>query len=208
VNCQQEGLFCRTTGGGDLIDGFSDDLTDPCVDPTTSLSPDTSALGQLLIKVTHGGQLGAPFAASSCPDEVAELGNPCIKGQWQHVRHYQGRGNPRDVVSATHAGGPNKGVFDTLLCACLPCCEEFEESDIPPGWEAKDICNPNDHKVCGPLPRPAPANALIWTGLAQMNQASDTGKKPAEYVVVRVYIEDRSEPGGGHPGGAVEPSDI
>jgi hypothetical protein len=27
-------------------------------------------------------------------------------------------------------------------------------------------------------------------------------------VVFRVYIEDRSEPGGGHPKGAVEPADI
>jgi hypothetical protein len=27
-------------------------------------------------------------------------------------------------------------------------------------------------------------------------------------VIFRVYIEDRSEPGGAHPGGAVEPADI
>jgi hypothetical protein len=210
VNCQEEAeLFCRTTGGGELIeDGDVDDLTEPCIDVTTSLSPDASALGQLLTKITHGGQLGAPFADESCPTTAGELGNPCIKGQWQHVRHYQGTGNPRDVVSAFHAGGPGKGVFDTLHCECLPCCEEFEEVELPPGWENKDICNPFDHKVCGPLPRPAPANALIWTGLGQMNQASDSGKKPSEYVVIQVYIEDRSEPGGHHPGGSVLPADI
>jgi hypothetical protein len=208
VNCQEEGLFCRTTGGGDLLPDTTDELTDPCIDVETTLSPGASALGQLLTKVTHGGQMGAPFADESCPTTVGELGNPCIKGQWQHVRHYQGTGNPRDVVSAFHAGGPNKGVFDTLHCECLPCCEPSEEAELPPGWENKDICNPFDHKVCGPLPRPAPANALIWTGVGQMNQASDTGKKPAKYVVVRVYIEDRSEPGGHHPKGAVLPSDI
>jgi hypothetical protein len=27
-------------------------------------------------------------------------------------------------------------------------------------------------------------------------------------VILRVYIEDRSEPGGGHPGGSVDPADI
>jgi len=211
VNCQAEGLFCRTTGGGDLIAGTVDDLTAPCLDVHTTLFPDKSALNQLLVKVTHGGQMGAPFAAADC-GEV--LGNPCIKGQWQHVRHYQGRGNPRDVVSAFHAGGPGKGTFDALMCECLPCCEDPDGVNQPNGnfngWEnlGFDVCNPLDHKVCGPLPRPAPANALIWSGLGQMNQASDTGKKPAEWVVVRVYIEDRSEPGGNHPKGAVLPSDI
>jgi len=209
VECIQEALFCRTTGGGDLIEGTTDELTEPCAVVNTTLYPEASTQGQLLVKVTHGGQMGAPYAQSDeCPIIIDDLGNPCIKGQWQHVRHYQGTGNPRDVVSAFHAGGPGKGIFDMLRCECLPCCEESEEGNVPPGWENKDICNPFDHKVCGPLPRPAPANALIWTGIGQMNQASDTGKKPAKYVVVRVYIEDRSEPGGNHPKGAVLPSDI
>lgn len=213
VNCAQEGLFCRTTGGGTLIEGTVDELSEGCVDVETTLHPLSSVLGQILNKVTHGGQLGAPYAEAYCPEDVSKLGNPCIKGQWQHVRHYQGKGNPRDVVSAFHAGGPGKGVFDTLMCACLPCCEDPDGVHQPNGqfngWEGKDYCNPLDHKVCGPAPRPAPANALIWSGLAQMNQANDlTGKKPSEYVVVRVYIEDRSEPGGNHPKGAVLPSDI
>lgn len=212
VNCRQEGLFCRTTGGGTLIEGTVDELSEGCVDVETTLHPLLSTLGQILNKVTHGGQLGAPYAAASCPENVSQLGNPCIKGQWQHVRHYQGKGNPRDVVSGFHAGGPGKGTFDTLMCACLPCCEDPQGVNQPNGkfngWENKGYCNPLDHKVCGPAPRPAPANALIWSGLGQMNQASDTGNKPAEYVVIRVYIEDRSEPGGNHPKGAVLPSDI
>jgi len=142
------------------------------------------------------------------------LGNECIRGQWQHVRHYQGKGNPRDVVTAFHTVNP-KGQFDALHCACLPCCPEGDSKPQPNGkfygWTNQfQLCNPDDHRICGPAPRPAPANALIWTGIGIISQATDTGpgKQPDEYVIIRVYIEDRSEPGGGHPGGAIEPADV
>jgi hypothetical protein len=203
VNCVTP-VTCRTTGGGDLVPGTVDQS---CIEVPTTLFPLKSALGQDLVLVSHGGQLGAPYAHKDC-GEV--LGNPCIRGQWQHVRHYQGKGNPRDVVTALHTVTP-KGEFDTLNCACLPCCDPDTGEIIPatkgPGKKF-ELCNPNDHKICGPMPRPAPANALIWTGLGKLQQASDTGNKPSEWVVIRVYIEDRSEPGGSHPGGAVEPADI
>ena len=58
-----------------------------------------------------------------------------------------------------------------------------------------------------------PPMRLIWTGLGRLQQDNDIGSgtntlTKAQWVVVRVYIEDRSEPGGGHPGGAIEPADI
>jgi hypothetical protein len=175
----------------------------------TSLFPPTSTgtpEGLALVKVTHGGQLGAPYAQQDC-GEV--LGNPCIRGQWQHVRHYQGKGNPRDTVTALHNVNP-KGQFDALLCACLPCCigdteQGGEVSEIGKKWQ---LCNKDDHKICGPMPRPAPGNALIWSGIGKYQHADDLSGKGAEWAVIRVYIVDRSEPGGQHPGGAVAPADI
>jgi hypothetical protein len=202
--CCVSPVTCRTTGGGDLVPGY---VNESCISVPTTLYPLTSATGLELTLVSHGGQLGAPYSHKDC-GEV--LGNPCIRGQWQHVRHYKGQGNPRDVVTALHTVTP-KGEFDTLSCACLPCCDPetgaFIPRELAPGKHF-ELCNPEDHKICGPMPRPAPANALIWTGLGKMQQASDTGTKPAEWVIVRVYIEDRSEPGGGHPGGSVDPADI
>jgi hypothetical protein len=205
-------VTCRTTGGGELLPGTVDASFTECdeegLSRTTKLFPMKSALGQDLVKVTHGGQLGAPYAQQNCLDgKVIELGNPCIRGQWQHVRHYQGKGNPRDVVTSLHTVTP-KGEFDALDCACLPCCVGKELQPVTKEDGKKFVlCNPTDHKNCGPMPRPAPANALIWSGIAKLEQASDTGKKPGEWVVVRVYIEDRSEPGGNHPRGAVAPAD-
>jgi hypothetical protein len=205
VNCVTP-VTCRTTGGGELIPGTVDQS---CIEVPTTLFPLKSALGQDLIKVTHGGQLGAPYAHKDC-GEV--LGNPCIRGQWEHTRHYQGKGNPRDVTTSFHTVTP-KGQFDSLSCACLPCCDPDTGAIIPatigPGKKF-ELCNPDDHKICGPQPRPAPANALIWSGLGQRKRESDDAgnKLPATWVVVRVYIEDRSEPGGGHPVGSVDPADI
>jgi hypothetical protein len=67
------------------------------------------------------------------------------------------------------------------------------------------VCNPDDRKNgCGPMPRPAPANKICFSG--QADYTLSKGKK-TEQVVFRVDIEDRSEPGGGHPGGAVAPPD-
>src|SRR5262249_8742886 len=111
VNCVTP-VTCRTTGGGTL------ELTNvdqSCISVPTTLFPLTSATGLQLVNVTHGGQLGAPYSHQDC-GEV--LGNPCIRGQWEHVRHYQGKGNPRDVVTAFHTVTP-KGQFDALDCACL-----------------------------------------------------------------------------------------
>jgi hypothetical protein len=84
---------------------------------------------------------------------------------------------------------------------------------IPGTVSVNNLCNPDDHKVCGPQPRPAPDNAIIFSGIGTIKPEIDPGtglpsNKAAEYVVFRVYIEDRSEPGGHHPKGAVEPADI
>jgi hypothetical protein len=208
VECQPP-VSCRTTGGGVLNFGVVDRS---CIDVETTLFPD-SVNGLELDHVSHGGQLGAPFSQMDCG---AILGNPCIRGQWQHTRHYKGKGNPRDVIDMNFHSNTPKGVFDSLFCACLGCCttEGFQ-----PGFVGRlhnnqkfALCNPDDHKVCGPQPRPAPANAIIFSGVGTIKPEVDGGQgasnKAAEYVVFRVYIEDRSEPGGHFPGGAVEPSDI
>jgi hypothetical protein len=164
----------------------------------------------VLDHISHGGQLGAPFDQQDCGQI---LGNPCIRGQWQHNRHYQGTGNPKDTINVDfHSfnanNGPLKGVFDTLECACLGCCNNgtFIGSSI-----ANALCNPDDHKICGPEPRPAPANAIIFTGLGVFSPADcgASGKsQPDRWFVFRVYIEDRSEPGGLFPKGGTEPADV
>jgi hypothetical protein len=205
-------VSCRVTGGGTLINGFTDQS---CIPVVTELFPLTSIPGGggiPLSKVTHGGQLGAPFSQMDCPP--GPLGNPCIRGQWQHTRHYVGRGNPREIFDMDFHSNTPKGVFDTLDCACLGCCDPETGAFIPPVTgpliHKFALCNPDDHKVCGPQPRPAPANAIIFTGVGKLSPASDAGvdNRNTTYVIFRVYIEDRSEPGGGHPGGAVEPADI
>jgi len=60
-----------------------------------------------IVQITHGGQLGAPFSQGDCG---AVLGNPCIRGQWEHQRHYVGKGNPRSIVDIDnnfHSLNPN-----------------------------------------------------------------------------------------------------
>jgi hypothetical protein len=108
-----------------------------------------------------------------------------------------------------------KGQYDSLSCACLGCCDPATGAFIPPSLgpliHKFQICNPDDHKICGPQPRPAPANAIIWSGIGRITPTDDIqgGRAAlAEWVVFRVYIEDRSEPGGFHPKGAVEPADV
>src|SRR5207249_1400443 len=125
-------------------------------------------------------------------------------------------GNPRDVVDMSfHSANPNsKGQFDSLSCACLGCCDPATGAFIPPTFgpliHKFALCNPDDHKVCGPQPRPSPANAIIFSGVGKLTPASDNGANgnQADWVVFRVYIEDRSEPGGFHPKGAIQPADI
>ena len=164
--------------------------------------------------ISHGGQLGAPFSQMDCG---AVLNNPCIRGQWEHVRHYQGNGNPRDVVDMNFHTVTPKGVFDSLSCACLGCCDPVTGAFIPPTVgpliHKFAVCNPADHKMCGPQPRPAPANALIFSGIGRITPEDDINGPRAnrsEWVIFRIYIEDRSEPGGGHPDPSfpTEPADI
>jgi hypothetical protein len=200
---------CRVTGGGVLIPGFTDQS---CIEVATTIYPFTSPNGLTIKKITHGGQLGAPFSQMDCG---AVLGNPCIRGQWSHIRHYEGSANPRDVIDMDFHSTTPKGVYDSLFCACLGCCDPETGAFIPPTLGPKvhkfQICNPDDHKVCGPMPRPAPANVIIWSGVGKVTPTDDVGGSRAaqqEWVIFRIYIEDRSEPGGAHPGGAVEPADI
>lgn len=203
VTCEAP-VTCRTTGGGVLLPGTTDQS---CITVGTTILPLTSPNGLTINKITHGGQLGAPFSQEDC-GEV--LGNPCIRGQWQHVRHYQGRGNPRDVFDMNFHSVTPKGVFDSLNCACLGCCDPATGAFITP-ITVGALCNPDDRKVCGPQPRPAPANAIIFSGIGRLTPEEDsTGPRAdrSEWVVFRVYIEDRSEPGGHHPKGAVKPADI
>jgi len=208
VRCAQP-VTCRVTGGGQLIPGFVDQS---CIEVATTIFPFTSPNGLTIKKITHGGQLGAPFSQMDCG---TILGNPCIRGQWQHTRHYEGTANPRDVFDMNFHSQTPKGQYDSLSCACLGCCDPATGAFIPPEQgplvHKFQLCNPDDHKVCGPMPRPSPANAIIWSGIGKMTPTDDVrgGRAAqAEWVVFRVYIEDRSEPGGGHPGGAVEPAHI
>jgi len=209
VICQQAAT-CRVTGGGVLLPGDVEESTcEEGTDIVTEITgPDCN--GAEALKVTHGGQLGAPFSQPSCGDvENFPQGNPCIRGQWEHVRHYQGKANPRTSfqVDNFHSATP-KGMFDSLLCACLPCCESESEDS---GLIVDGLCNPDDRRICGPLPRSAPANAIIFTGVGYIRTctaSNQRGKGSTQAVIFRVYIEDRSEPGGQFPGGAIPPADV
>jgi hypothetical protein len=207
---------CRTTGGGTM---YNCDTSVDCVTVTTVLRPSSinvSGKTLTLDHVSHGGQLGAPYSQPDCAQILADQ---CIRGEWQHNRHYSGPNNPADVYAADfHTAGTNAAshpIFDTLLCECLGCCSA-DGTKIPAviGSLAHNgkffLCNPDDHKVCGPMPRPAPDNALIWSGLATLTPANTIAgnQKTANYAVVRVYVEDRSEPGGFHPKGSVMPADV
>jgi uncharacterized repeat protein (TIGR01451 family) len=203
-------VTCRVTGGGTLYDG---DTNMDCVLTTTTLKPLFSAggTGIPLDHISHGGQLGAPFSHMDCANRLAD---PCIRGQWQHNRHFVGQGNPRDVFNADFHSNTPKGLYDTLMCACLGCCPGDTDKKGPNGQfngigNHFTVCNADDHRACGPMPRPAPANAIIFTGIGTFKPTDDSNKpNPSEWVVFRVYIEDRSEPGGSHPKGSVDPADI
>jgi len=212
VECQIPAT-CRVTGGGVLLPGeVENGDCSPIVDgdnwsvTTTVFGPTCNSVDA--VKITHGGQLGAPYARTTCgPVALHPLGDPCIRGQWEHVRHYQGKANPKSYVEVDnfHSNTP-KGVFDSLQCACLPCCENPDA-----GGKQGNLCNPDDHKICGPMPRPAPANAIIFSGIGYLRtcaSANQKGKGGSEPVIFRVYIEDRSEPGGQHPKGGKKPADI
>jgi hypothetical protein len=212
VSCQRP-VTCRTTGGGTLFDG---DIDANCRNVVTRLyDPAADALGLVVNHISHGGQMGAPFSRQNCGQILAD---PCIRGEWQHVRHYDAKPNGNsDVVDMQfHSANPNiRSAFDTLMCACLGCCS-WDEANQPNGnfsglAKKFTLCNPDDHKICGPMPRPSPANALIFTGIGTFTpQGTKLNGRNAmkRYVVFRVYIEDRSEPGGHKPEGAIQPADV
>jgi hypothetical protein len=201
-------VLCRTTGGGDLIPGTSDNN---CGTVNTIISP-LNQCGQTIDKITHGGQLGAPFSQSNCGQTI---GDPCIRGNWSHHRHFAG-GNTADEFDVDfHSSTPGvRGVYDSLDCACLGCCDPTTGAFIPStgGFSKngkKQLCNP-DNRICGPEPRPAPANAIIFSGIGTFKLGTECGSKNAKatFMVFRVYIEDRSEPGGFHPKGSTPPADV
>src|SRR5436190_14151876 len=163
-------------------------------------------VGSPINAISQRRKLVAPSSEGICPPVLASI---CIRDEWQHNRHFAGKGNKRDEFDVDFHSTTPKGVFDSLICACLGCCDPSSGAFIP-GQIVNGLCNPDDHKVCGPQPRPAPANAIIFSGIGILSPDSDgTGNgKNAEWVVFRVYIEDRSEPGGFHPKGSVEPADI
>lgn len=155
VNWELAGPACeegcaRVTGGGKQLEP----LTYPAVE-----------------SVTHGGQVGAPVGVETLfsPD------SPCIRGEWQHVRHY-GPG----VTGNFHARS-----FDSLMTACL-------DAGYGPGALVGELCNPGD-RVSGPEPRKAPANKITFSGVG--DYALEKGKREVRSVLFRVDIEDRSEPG-------------
>ena len=74
---------CRVTGGG-----RQDNRACPDTDPIS---------GKSIRHVTHGGQVGAPFAQQT--DCV--ISNPCIRGQWQHVT-FRVRHTPNYLIKDTH----------------------------------------------------------------------------------------------------------
>jgi hypothetical protein len=194
LTCTPPGA-CRTTGGGKQ--------------PREDTCPEVRY-------VTHGGQVGASFGVAGAPDCATDTGfnNPCIRGEYQHVRHI--KGGLRGVFHA--AGNGRVSQFDSLMCACLPC--EFTDTPSPFGGchpadrtyvgnatspgKKHDLCNPGD-RICGPEPRRAPANKICFSGVG--NYTMSNGKKSPQSVVFRVDLEDRSEPGGAHPRGAKAPPD-
>ena len=201
VWAQVETTTARVTGGGTLRPEVVDQS---CIQVSTTIFPLVLGNGLEVRHISHGGSLGAPFSQEDC-GEI--LGNRCIRGQWQHTRHYQGTAHPRDVIDMSFQGTTSKGTFDSLQWACLGCCDPASGAFIPP-VSVGSLCNADDDKVCGPQPGHAAANAIIFSGIGTLKPTDDSGPKQGEYVVYRVYVEDRSEPGGFYPEGAVEPADI
>jgi hypothetical protein len=157
---------CRVTGGG------RQDVPLVCPDDVRY--------------VTHGGQVGAPVGDKVCFIDTNLpnffLGNPCIHGRWTHVRHVQG-----GLEGNFHAR-----FFDTLDCACLdtnlgPNCQYGPETVV------NGVCG---DRSTGPLPRPAPANKIAFTGVGDW--ACPNGRREPRACLFRVDIEDRGEPGNAH----------
>ncbi|HEY0551627.1 MAG TPA: hypothetical protein VGF13_18630, partial [Verrucomicrobiae bacterium] len=153
---------CRVTGGSNHQTNSSQSA---CI--TTAL-PD---------HVSHGGQVGAPFSVGT----PFSPNSSCISGEWEHNRHLKGN----SLVGVLHASGNgHEHQFDSLLCACLPCDENPGAVGL-----VGEVCNPGQ-KICGPLPRRAPANKICFSGVG--DYTFTTGNKTVK-AVFRVDIEDRSE---------------
>jgi hypothetical protein len=111
------------------------------------------------------------------------LGNPCIHGRWTHVRHVQG-----GLEGNFHAR-----FFDTLDCACLDTNLNPQTCQFGAGTVLHDVCG---DRTTGPLPRPAPANKIAFTGVGDW--ACPNGRRESRACLFRVDIEDRGEPGNAH----------
>jgi len=153
--------------------------------------------------VTHGGQVGAPVGDRICVVTADfPIGNPCIHGRWTHVRHMQG-GNQ---------GNFHARFYDTLECACLdinltPAVvtignQTYTNLVYGPGTTVDSVCG---DRITGPLPRPAPSNKIVFTGIG--DYAETKGRRTPVSVLFRVDVEDRGEPGGSHPKGGKPPAD-
>jgi hypothetical protein len=158
---------CRVTGGGRQ--------DDPLVCPAD------------VRYVTHGGQVGAPVGNQVCSIDTNLpnffLGNPCIHGRWTHVRHVQG-----GLEGNFHAR-----FFDTLDCACLDTNLNPETCQYGAATVNHGVCG---DRSTGPLPRPAPANKIAFTGVGDW--ACPNGRRESRACLFRVDIEDRGEPGNAH----------
>jgi hypothetical protein len=153
---------CRVTGGSNHQ---TNSFQSPCISTP------------LPTHISHGGQVGAPFSVGTpfTPNST------CISGEWEHNRHLKGN----SLVGVLHASGNgHEHQFDSLLCACLPCDENPGAVGL-----VGEVCNPGQ-RICGPLPRKAPANKICFSGVA--DYTFTTGNKTVK-AVFRVDIEDRSE---------------
>jgi len=158
---------CRVTGGGRQ--------DDPNVCPAD------------VRYVTHGGQVGAPVGNKVCTIDTTLpnywLGNPCIHGRWTHVRHVKG-----GLEGNFHAR-----FYDTLDCACLDVAFNQQTCQYGPLTVEHGICG---DRSTGPLPRPAGANKIAFTGVGDW--ACANGRREGRACLFRVDIEDRGEPGNAH----------
>jgi hypothetical protein len=206
VNCENPRPGCRTTGGG------------------KQLRSENQVCPRNVVYVTHGGQVGAPFGEASAPvitDCATGAGvgfnNPCIRGEYQHVRH----ASPKLKGNFHAASNGNRHDFDSLQCACLPCddftlstptwltsklsCHPADRTYNSLGQITDDLCNHTDPRsACGPEPRKAPSNKIAFSGVANWTPIN---ARRTQRVVFRVDLEDRSEPGGAFPKGGTPPPD-
>jgi len=180
VSCTAPGS-CRTTGGGKQDQAVTSHLL-----PNKPINVDPRANPLQAKFVTHGGQVGAPVGTATEWDPES----PCIKGEWEHVRHFR-----PGLDGNFHAR-----KFDSLQCACLACLGDPGSGTVVPGKKG-GLCNPGD-RFCGPEPRRAPANKMCFSGVG--NYTIDNGRnghRTPDSVAFRVDIEDHSEPGGSGPKG-------